>query len=83
MFNSAARTTAGWKAGALGLVAALALGAPAAAQDHVGQYEQADIEFGARLYDANCVQCHAESGDAVAGSISPAASTAAPARTPS
>ena len=43
-------------------------GAPvAAAQDHAGQYEQADIEFGARLYNANCTRCHAESGDAVAG----------------
>ena len=39
----------------------------AAAQDHVGQYEQADIEFGARLYNANCTRCHAESGDAVDG----------------
>ena len=57
----------------IGWIAALALlvilGAPAAvrAQDHAGQYEQADIEFGARLYGANCVRCHAESGDAVAG----------------
>ncbi len=39
----------------------------AAAQDHAGQYEQADIEFGARLYNANCTRCHAESGSAVAG----------------
>ena len=39
----------------------------AAAQDHAGQYERADIEFGARLYNANCTRCHAESGDAVAG----------------
>ena len=37
------------------------------AQDHAGQYEQADIEFGARLYDANCTRCHAETGDAIAG----------------
>ena len=44
------------------------LGGPgASAQDHVGQYEQADVEFGVRLYNANCVRCHAESGDAVAG----------------
>ena len=67
MVNSARRRTAGWKAGAL--LAALATGGAqaAAAQDHAGQYEQADIEFGARLYDANCVRCHAEAGDAVAG----------------
>lgn len=39
----------------------------AAAQDHAGQYEQADIEFGAQVYSANCVRCHAETGDAVAG----------------
>ena len=57
----------------IGWIAALALlvilGAPAAAraQDHAGQYEQADIEFGARIYGANCVRCHAEAGDAVAG----------------
>ena len=57
----------------IGWIAALALlvilGAPGAAraQDHAGQYEQADIEFGARLYGANCVRCHAEAGDAVAG----------------
>ena len=69
MANSAGRKTAAWKAGALGLIVGLAPGvAPtAAAQDHAGQYEQADIEFGARLYDANCVRCHAETGDAVAG----------------
>ena len=70
MGTSAGRKAAGWRAGALpGLMAALAAGgAPlAAAQDHAGQYEQADIEFGARLYDANCVQCHAETGDAIAG----------------
>ena len=66
MVNSEGRRIAGWKAGALGLIAALAV-APATAQDHAGQYEQADIEFGARLYDTNCVQCHAESGDAVVG----------------
>lgn len=42
-------------------------GSGASAQDHVGQYEQADVEFGVRLYNANCVRCHAETGDAVAG----------------
>ena len=36
-------------------------------QDHVGQYEQADIEYGARLYSSNCTRCHGEAGDEVAG----------------
>ena len=33
------------------------------AQTHVGQYEQADIEHGARLYAGHCVACHGERGD--------------------
>ena len=46
----------------------LAGGGPVATtQDHAGQYEQADIEFGARLYNANCTRCHAESGAAIDG----------------
>ena len=51
----------------LGILLLVGGGGNAAAQDHVGQYEQADIEFGARLYNANCVRCHAESGDAIDG----------------
>lgn len=39
---------------------------PAAAQDHAGQYSQADIERGSRLYGANCAFCHGTNGDAVA-----------------
>ena len=39
----------------------------AQAQDHAGQYELADIEFGARVYEANCTRCHGDFGDAVAG----------------
>jgi putative heme-binding domain-containing protein len=38
---------------------------PVAAQDHVGQYSQADIERGMRLYGANCAFCHGAAGDAV------------------
>ena len=49
----------------LGLLLLVGGGRAAAAQDHAGQYAQADIEFGARLYNANCTQCHAESGDGV------------------
>ncbi|MEE2637018.1 MAG: c-type cytochrome [Acidobacteriota bacterium] len=51
----------------LGVVGIMITAPMMTAQDHAGQYEQADIEFGARLYDANCVRCHAETGDAVAG----------------
>ena len=36
-----------------------------AAQDHVGQYSQADIERGSRLYGANCSFCHGANGDAI------------------
>jgi putative heme-binding domain-containing protein len=37
----------------------------AAAQDHAGQYSQADIERGSRLYGANCAFCHGASGNAI------------------
>ena len=36
---------------------------PAAAQQHAGQYEQADIEYGAQLFSERCVACHGERGD--------------------
>src|SRR4051794_17471969 len=39
---------------------------PLAAQDHVGQYSQADIERGTRLYGANCSFCHGATGNSVA-----------------
>ena len=35
------------------------------AQDHVGQYTQADIDRGSRLYSSNCAFCHGPTGDAV------------------
>ena len=37
------------------------------AQEHVGQYARADIEFGASLYNGACVTCHGPNGDAVPG----------------
>jgi putative heme-binding domain-containing protein len=37
------------------------------AQQHVGQYAQADIEYGARLYGSHCVACHGERGDSMPG----------------
>jgi len=43
------------------LLATLALGA----QDHAGQYADADIAAGARLYAAVCVSCHGPSGTGV------------------
>ena len=43
---------------------------PALAQgDHVGQYAQADIEYGLRLYRTTCAVCHAESGAGVPGTF--------------
>jgi putative heme-binding domain-containing protein len=38
-----------------------------AAQDHPGQYSQADIEAGSRVYNAQCAQCHGPNGDMVTG----------------
>ena len=35
------------------------------AQEHVGQYARADIEYGLRLYGTRCSACHGENGDAV------------------
>jgi cytochrome c oxidase cbb3-type subunit 3 len=35
------------------------------AQDHVGQYAQADIERGFQLYAANCALCHGDNGASV------------------
>lgn len=48
------------------LITAIA-GAPAAAQDHPGQYSQLAIDTGTRLYNAQCAQCHGPAGDLVAG----------------
>src|SRR5215467_11263649 len=38
-----------------------------AAQEHVGQYSQADVETGFNLYNANCVTCHGANGDSIPG----------------
>ena len=37
------------------------------AQDHPGQYSQADIDVGARVYNTQCAQCHGPNGDQVSG----------------
>jgi putative heme-binding domain-containing protein len=36
-----------------------------AAQEHVGQYSQADVENGFNLYNSNCITCHGANGDSV------------------
>ncbi len=57
-------------AGSLALAAAVLLAASGGvlrAQEHAGQYAQADIEFGARLYADNCSACHGTEGDAITG----------------
>jgi putative heme-binding domain-containing protein len=48
------------------------LAVPASAQqllnpDHPGQYSQADIAAGNRVYGAQCVQCHGRDGDQISG----------------
>jgi putative heme-binding domain-containing protein len=48
-------------------VLAIAATAHAQAPSHAGQYEQADIEYGAQLYSGHCVVCHGERGDAMPG----------------
>jgi putative heme-binding domain-containing protein len=59
----ARRTARGW----VGLSAAIlltALAVPAQAQD---KYEPADIEYGSRVYAAQCAVCHGATGDTVNG----------------
>jgi len=36
-------------------------------QDHPGQYSQADIDAGIRVYNSQCSQCHGVNGDQVTG----------------
>ena len=35
--------------------------------EHAGEYAQADIQYGATVYAAQCTQCHGPTGDQVAG----------------
>ena len=43
------------------------LRAQVAPTEHPGQYTQADIDAGARLYNRQCQQCHGLTGDQIAG----------------
>ena len=45
----------------------LAFTAPLPAQDHSGQYPQADVTAGARVYAALCIGCHGPTGAAIGG----------------
>jgi cytochrome c oxidase cbb3-type subunit III len=52
---------------AFAVVALLGAAGATRAQTHAGQYEQPDIEYGARLYSAQCTTCHGERGDSIPG----------------
>ena len=49
------------------IVALLVSSRPLVAQEHAGQYSQADVENGFRLYGGQCSACHGVNGDSVAG----------------
>jgi len=52
----------------LALVLSLLLTGSLAAQDlHPGDYPQADIEYGSRIYAAQCSTCHLPTGDGISG----------------
>lgn len=40
---------------------------PAQQTQHAGEYAQADIQYGASVYAAQCTQCHGPTGDQVSG----------------
>ncbi len=64
--RSAERGRAGLVAFGL-LACAVTAVAPLRAQQHAGEYEEADVEYGARLYAGRCVTCHGERGDSIPG----------------
>lgn len=49
------------------LVIAMTAGLLAQSPQHAGEYAQADIQYGARIYAAQCTQCHGPTGDQVSG----------------
>jgi putative heme-binding domain-containing protein len=48
-------------------VTAMSVAAQQSPQEHPGQYSQADIEAGSRLYSAQCQLCHGPTGDQITG----------------
>jgi putative heme-binding domain-containing protein len=46
---------------------AISVAAQQSPQEHPGQYSQADIEAGSRLYSSQCQQCHGLNGDQITG----------------
>ena len=53
-----------------GLLIAFASAVPLVAQQqtlHAGEYAQADIQYGATVYAAQCTTCHGPNGDSIAG----------------
>ncbi len=61
---STQRNTIAGTAVLFGVGAILTLtGVAAVAQQHIGQYERADIEYGAQLFSERCIACHGERGD--------------------
>ena len=54
-------------AAALLAVSVAVVAAQQSPQEHPGQYSQADVEAGARLYSSQCQQCHGLNGDQITG----------------
>ena len=55
-----------WLACALAVLVVTA-GVSAQQAEHAGEYAQADIQYGATVYNTQCTQCHGPTGDQVAG----------------
>lgn len=51
----------------LAVVSAVRVTAQQSPTEHPGQYSQADIEAGARLYSGQCQLCHGPNGDQISG----------------
>jgi len=49
------------------MILVLILGISFAAQEHVAEYSQTDVEAGFTLYNANCITCHGANGDGISG----------------
>jgi putative heme-binding domain-containing protein len=58
-----------WDYASAGALAVFVMAARLLAQQaqHAGEYAQADIQYGAAIYAAQCTQCHGPTGDQVSG----------------